>query len=450
MLLSSFALLSGKIKYSDLLYKLLFVLTALIWKAMLVHYYELFSKDFGYYGIIYAPRNWENILFSNVTIAIIAILIPVKIIKPSSLIITLLFLFCFIPIATVFTCNEHHPAVGFYGLCLSFFIIAFFQRINFLPSAQLSNYLKLETVNSILIGLFLISALSVSAYYGFAFKWVSFSDVYDTRAEYAGQSNKIIGYLYGWLSHVFNIAIMLFAWNKKKYGLFVFSLGAQVYLYTLGGHKSVLLIIPFVFWVWLGARYASRHLSLYLLLTLFAITAALFYGDYQNGQYSNASSLFIRRNLLLPAQIYFHFIEHFGNNYFDYFAQNFPFNLFYETKYNDKLPAIIGKTYFTFKEGIYANGNIFADMFANLGYASFIAGAIILSSIFKTLDVVTKDKNLLFVLPMSAVSIVTLSNSGLIVNLITHGILVMIILFRWYPKTLFYLRFNKAEKNTLV
>jgi hypothetical protein len=51
---------------------------------------------------------------------------------------------------------------------------------------------------------------------------------------------------------------------------------------------------------------------------------------------------------------------------------------------------------------------------------------------------------------MSAVSIVTLSNSGLIVNLITHGILVMVVLFRWYPKTLFYLRFNKAEKDTLV
>jgi len=423
---------------------------ALTWKYMLEAYYELFSKDFGYYGIIYATRNWENMLFSNVAVALIAALIPIKLSKPSSLIITLLFLFCFIPIATVFTCNEHHPAIGFYGLSLSFFIIVCFQNISFLPSQIFNNYLKLEVINGMLMGLFLTSILAISAYYGFAFKWVNFSDVYDTRAEYAGQSNKIIGYLYGWLSHVFNIAIMLFAWNKKKYGLFVLSLGAQVYLYTLGGHKSVLLIIPFVFWVWLGAKYASKSLSFYLLFTLFAITAALFYGDYQNGQYSNASSLFIRRNLLLPAQIYFHYIEYFGNNYFDFFAQNFPFNLFYETKYNEKLPAIIGKTYFTFKEGIYANGNIFADMFANLGYVSFIVGAIILSVIFKALDIVTKDKNLLFVLPMSAVSIVTLSNSGLIVNLITHGILVMVVLFRWYPKTLFYLRFNKAEKDTLV
>lgn len=423
---------------------------ALTWKGMLEIYYELFSKDFGYYGIIYATRNWENILFSNVAVTLIAALIPVKITKPSSLIITLLFLFCFIPIATVFTCNEHHPAIGFYGLCLSFFIILFFQKISFFPSEIFNNYLKLEVINGILIGIFLTSIVAISAYYGFAFKWVSFSDVYDTRAEYAGQSNRTIGYLYGWLSHVFNIAIMLFAWNKKKYGLFIFSLCAQVYLYTLGGHKSVLLIIPFVFWVWLGAKYASKNLSFYLLFTLFVITCILFYGDYQNGQYSNASSLFVRRNLLLPAQIYFHFIEYFSNNYFDYFAQNFPFNVLYETKYNEKLPAIIGKTYFTFKEGIYANGNIFADTFANLGYSSFIVGAIILSAIFKVLDIVTKDKNLLFVLPMSAVSIVTLSNSGLIVNIITHGILVMMVLFRWYPKTLFYLRFNKTQKSEIV
>lgn len=446
--MSIFTPLKASVKYSDLLLKLLFVLMALAWKLILEFYYELFSKDFGYYGMIYASRDGYNLSFSYTAVAVIAAFIPTQIRRPSWIVLVLLFLFCFVPVSVVFSCNERHPAMGFYGLSFCFLLLVLFQQINFLPAFNTPNYLKLDSLNGLLAVFYAGSFLAIAAYYGFALKWVSFADVYDTRAEYAGQSNRLIGYLYGWLSHVINIALMLYAWNRKNYALFAVAIAAQLYLYTLGGHKSVLLIIPFVFWVWAGVKFASRALSLYLLFTLFAITTLLFYGDFQSGQYSNAASLFIRRNLLLPAQIYFHFIEFFENNYYDYFAQNFPFSLLYETKYNEKLPALIGKTYFTFKEGIYANGNVFADMFANMGYAAFVLGAVVLSLLLKLFDIVTKDKNLLFILPMAAVTIVTLSNSGLIVNLITHGILIMVILLRWYPKTLFYLRFKNNKSTT--
>jgi hypothetical protein len=433
----------NKISYQIFLLKILFAVLAALWKYMLELFYLLFSKDFGYYGIIYAPRDWQQSTLAYLSVILLSLLIPVKISRPSTLILVLLFLFCYIPIATVFSVNEFHPSIAFYGLTLSFAIMLLLQFVSPFQENNKSSYFSLDIMQPVVIAFFAFSFLSVTAYYGFSLKWVNFSEVYDTRAEYAEQSNRLVGYLYGWLSHVVNIAILLFAVNRKKYALAVVALLIQVYLYTLGGHKSVLLIIPFVFWVWLGTKYFQKYLSLYLLLTLFTITLVLLISDASVAQYSNASSIFIRRNLLLPAQIHFHFVEYFSANYPDYFAQNFPFSIFYESKYDDKLPSIIGKTYFTFKEGIYANGNIFADLFANLGNISFIAGALILSLILKALDYAAKDRNALFVLPLTAVSIVTLSNSGLIVNLVTHGIIVMIVLIRFYPKNIFYLKFFK-------
>jgi hypothetical protein len=372
-----------------------------------------------------------------------AFMLEVNIQKPSSVILNLLFVLCFIPSATVFSLNSNHPAEGFYGLFLSFMIISLLLRIHFFSINFQIPYFRFTEFKFWLLFVFSALFLITAVYYGIALRWVSFSDVYDVRSEYMEQGNRLVGYFYGWLTHVLNIAILLIALNRKNYFLALFSIALQIYLYTLGAHKAVLLIIPFILWLYTGVKYFSGIKSLYFVSTFLIVCSALYLYDFSNGQYSDISSLVIRRNLLLPAQIYFHYVEYFGSYYIDYFSQNFPFSLFYDSNYNEKLPALIGQNYFTFKEGIYANGNIFADLYANLGVLSFTMGAVIIAFLFKILDAVAGDKNNQFVLPLAAVSVVSLSNSGLIVNLVTHGVLVMILLLALYPKTVFNLKFFK-------
>lgn len=410
---------------------------------MLDVFFQLFSKDFGYYGMIYSPTNWLHEAASYLFPLIIALFIPIHIKKPSEIILLLLFIFCYVPAATVFSMNSNHPIIAFYGLSIFLFLVVLLQQVNFLSKWNANNYLLMQDFQFRLSAVFAILLMLTVAYYGLTLKWVSFDEVYDVRAEYMEQGNRLIGYLYGWLTHAITIALLLIALNQKRYYLALLVALIQVYLYTLGAHKSVLLMLPFVFWIWIGVKLMQRYLALYVLGGIFLITAILFVFDSYQYQYSNASSVFIRRNLLLPAQIYFHYVEYFSLYYADYFAQNFPFSLFYQTNYSEKLPELIGKKYFTFKENVYANGNIFADLFANLGNASFIVGAILLSALLKAFDLVAKNKNPLFVLPLAAVSIVTLSNSGFIVNLVTHGILVMLLVLRFYPKTMFRLKYFK-------
>jgi hypothetical protein len=433
--------------FNILFQKLLFCGAALLLKWMLDEFYILFSHDFAYYGIVFNPVSHGQYLFSFAAVGLVALSLKFNHLQPSSVIWLLLFIFCFIPAATVFSMNAQHSAAGFYGLFALFLTVSLLLRINLFPKNTFSSYLKMDEFRFWLGFVFALLLLFTVSYYGLTLRWVNFSEVYEVRSEYMEQGNRIVGYFYGWLSHVLNIALLLIAINKRNYWLAAFALGIQVYLYTLGAHKSVLLIIPFVFWIYAGVKFFTKHLSFYFMGMLVVLCGLMLLNDLNAGHYSDVSSVAVRRNLLLPAQIYFHYVEYFSNYYFDYFAQNFPFGLFYESNYNDKLPALIGKQYFTFKADVYANGNIFADMFANLGWLAYSLGAVIITLLLKALDKFSEDKNPLFVIPLAAVSVVSLSNSGLIVNLITHGLLVMLILAAFYPKTIFTLKYFNKKKE---
>jgi len=426
--------------------KTLFCGAALLLKLMLDEFYVLFSSEFAYYGIVFNPVSHGHYLFSFVAVGLIALSLKLRNMRASSVIWLLLFIFCFIPSATVFSMNAQHPARGFYGLFALFLTVSLLLRISIFPKVKFSAYLQMQEYRFWLGFVFALLLLFTVSYYGLTLRWVNFSEVYDVRSEYMEQGNRIVGYFYGWLSHVLNIALLLIAVNKRNYWLAAFALAIQVYLYTLGAHKSVLLMIPFVIWIFIGVKYFYRYLGFYFISTLLVVCGMLLLNDLNAGTYSDTSSVVIRRNLLLPAQIYFHYVEYFGNYYSDYFAQNFPFSLFYESHYNEKLPAIIGKQYFTFKEDVYANGNIFADLFANLGWLAYSLGAVIIALLLKAIDKFSEDKNALFVIPLAAVSVVSLSNSGFIVNLVTHGLLVMLILAAFYPKTIFTLKYFKKNE----
>lgn len=428
-----------------ILQRLLFCVVAVVLKLILDEFYVLFSKDFAYYGMRFNPVSWQEYWFSLLAVGWMAFLIGTSNYKPSTVALMLLYIFCFIPAATVFSMNAHHPKEGFYGLLITFLLISLLLRVRFFPTWDFAVYLKREAFFSWLLFVFTLLLLYVFVSYGLNVRWVGFGEVYEVRAKFAGQSSRMSGYVYGWLSHVVNMALMLWALHKKQYWLLGTTGVMQVYLYNLGGHKSVLLLMPFLLWIYAGVRYAMRFFSLYLLGSMTLICGILLLHDWRVEQYSDTSSLIIRRNLLLPAQIYFYYVDYFSRHYADFFAQHFPFGLFYDSHYQEKLPVIIGKNYFSFKEGIYANGNVFADLFANLGRWSFVLGAILVAFTLKLFDRVAADRNSLFVIPLAAISVISLSNSGLIVNLITHGLLLMIAMVAIYPKTIFVLKFVKKK-----
>ncbi len=116
--------------------------------------------------------------------------------------------------------------------------------------------------------------------------------------------------------------------------------------------------------------------------------------------------------------------------------------------YEECIPEIIGRIYFRFKDDVYANGNVFADTFSNVGMLSYPLLAVILPGIYALIDWASENKHLAFSIPLIFMTAHTLLNSGLIVTLITHGLLLGILVLALYPKNLWRIEAVPSNPKT--
>ena len=164
------------------------------------------------------------------------------------------------------------------------------------------------------------------------------------------------------------------------------------------------------------------------------MTGALYLIDMHHGTFNLASSIAVRRNFLMPAQLYFNYVDYFSRHQVDYFAQNFPFNIFHETNYGMPLPRIIAEAYLPRGHETYANTGVVADTFANLGYWGFPVVLIFFFVFFRVCDQLAQYRDSSFVTTVLSVFVLNFINGGLIVNIITHGLLITLLIIALYPR----------------
>ena len=427
--------------------KFLWLLLLVIFRMLLDYYYQVFSDVFDYYGMIWNPRSYWEILLSYLLLVVIGAFIPFKGNRASNLILILLFLFCYVPAGTLFSYNQHHLAFAFLGLSMVFLSLPIILKINFLKCEFKTQYFKLSAFKVLIFSVTIVSVCSIICAFGFSFQSEGLSDIYNLRADYKSATNRFLTYLFSWQTHIISSAIVLVAIIRRQLILLFIAILLELYFFTVGGHKSVLLLIPFLFWIIFGLKYWKNNFALYALGTLLMMMGTLFLFDIQQGEFSMVSSIFIRRNLLMPAQLFFNYADFFSHNSYDYFAQSFPFELFYDSNYAIDIPEIIGDKYLIEGRNIHANGNIFADLFANIGLWAFPFSIAFFAILLKLMNAVSLHRNLLFTHTLLATSVISLMNSGFIVNLITHGLLLSILLVALFPKTKFVFRDKKSHAN---
>lgn len=146
------------------------------------------------------------------------------------------------------------------------------------------------------------------------------------------------------------------------------------------------------------------------------------------------TSVIFWRGFIMPAQLYFDYFDFFKNHAPDYFAQSFPFDQFSVSLFDRKIPYLIGDLYLLPNKNIHANANFWADLFVNSGYWSFLIGTAFLLLFLGIIDFASTQKNKLIVVTFSATSLIGLLNGPFIANLITNGMLLMLLLIILMPK----------------
>ncbi|MGP1675101.1 MAG: glycosyltransferase family 4 protein, partial [Candidatus Limnocylindrales bacterium] len=251
----------------------------------------------------------------------------------------------------------------------------------------------------------------------------------DFREQLAGLG-RVSGYAVWWTGGV--IAPLLVAyglWTRRlvlsAVGFFVLGL-----VYASAAFRSMLfialLVVVLVVLVARTRRDFGVALASVTSLMIVACSVVAFVG------WIIPISLLVRRLLVVPGQVMAY--------YYDAFASGPVYGLSHSIlegitvrPYAENPPTLIGQRYFH-DANINANGNLWADGMANFGLAGIIAASLGLVLVLVLMDAAARGKPALLTIAVGGIAVWSLTNSGLLTTLLTHGMGVMMALFWLMPR----------------
>lgn len=276
--------------------------------------------------------------------------------------------------------------------------------------------------------------LSVIGTFGLRFDVPDLAEVYDTRLDYREQlrqHGRLVAYAVTWLANVVNPMLMAVALIRRKPMLFVVGFAGQLMLYSVTGYKTIILTVFSAPALVLGARRSGKHLGLFvgvaacIILVLSALEIRFLDSSYLN-------HMVVRRQMATPGLLTGH--------YFDFFSQNPKALLshsilrgFVADRYSVGPPDLIGRLYFGPHN--HSNANVWADAYANLGYAGVFGFTLLLGAVFWTFDSVSQDIPLGISTVLMAMPAITLSNSALLTAMLSHGIGLAVVIALFWPRS---------------
>jgi len=186
------------------------------------------------------------------------------------------------------------------------------------------------------------------------------------------------------------------------------------------------LVVGLVGLLWARPRPSAAWLA-WVTATL-VITVSVF--DRLNGSII-ATSIFVRRVLEVPAVVTSRYFEFFSDNPTYYLAHSF-LRTWVRPPSPLPPPELIGSLYF---RGSWVNGGLWADAFANFGFAGMLLFAAILGGVLWLLDVVADRTDLAITGSVAGILGVIMTNTALFTTLVSHGLGLTIVAFALLPRS---------------
>jgi hypothetical protein len=401
-------------------------------------YREMVSPNFGYMGYGYRAPDSEYMLYAYLAATLTAFALPSKIKQPSALVLWILYVVGVAPSILVppYTTHVEGNQALFAGLAIaaSYSVAALITRRTAPPKPLKMN---LSSTSFWL----LVAALSAGVYgviaatIGIRLQFVSLLDVYDVRDEYkaglAGGAG-IVGYLVSTQANIINPMIITRGIYSRRWGLVLLGGLGQAVLFSGTGFKTIIFSVPAMFAFALIFR---CNLSPKAVLTLWGATimsaAAAIIDRAQD--LLTYTSLFTRRFLLTPGMLTSAYISFYNDNDFAYLSHSI-LEPWIQNQYQFAPARMIGLS-ITGNSNAAFNANIFADGYANFGYAGMGGAAVVLGVYLRFLDraaygLPVAVSGLILIMPA-----ITLSNTSVLTAMLTHGLLAAVFILAVAPRS---------------
>lgn len=406
---------------------LLFLFWILVYKIVLELGYvfvlagkvQYFQMDFSMWKYVIGTI-WIIVLFLN---------IRHEERKASTFLLDLHLIIAMIPIAVVYGLWNRN-SIYFNLLCFAFFIAELLVKASRNPENTSSVVINRFSY-FILFGCALVILGMVGYTIGVnglpSLTALNILDVYELRGGDYFISNEYINYLYRWMMVVILPFALAYCLVKKRYILATMCVMVALLFYLYSGNKTNLFVIPLVLGAYVFSKFKDTNYRFHGLLTVvLVLTVPL------SKFIDLPFSLFVRRTLVIPANLKFLYYDFFTNNQkLGLSGTLWGSKLGLDYPYDQKIGYIISEEYFGLPE-MNSNTGFLAEGFSRFGFIGIFLVLIIFAIMLILLDRLQKRAGYTFTVTMGIYPIFTLNDGQLIDSLIFGPMLALLVIILLY------------------
>ena len=401
-------------------------LAALYILALIYCYVAVIAPAYGYAGFRVEVADRGAVLLGSLLVLLPACWTPVRLERPSDLVLILLYLVAVVPVGIV-PLLRGIPGPGM-ALMYAVVIVGCHGSLRLLTSGPaLTGIWSLPlgpTSGGAMIWIGAMGcALVVVAGLGLPSALPGLATVYDTRAVLEtklASGGRLLNYALLWLSNVFAPWILSAGLLRRRYLLIAAGLGFEALVFGTSGFKSVLFTPALVILIWAILVRPRWRLGPTLIAAgvagvLVGIVADAFLGM------PIASGLITRRVVQMPGLLSGMYVEFFGTHGPALLTHGL-FQSVGDPVYGEQPARLIAGVYFPGNPEMYANTNFWADGFANAGLGGPVLMTVILGFVMRIYDALWEGRDRALGTLLLCVPCFALSNSALLTVLLTHGL----------------------------
>lgn len=394
-------------------------------------YKQVFAPLYAYLGMVIGNHDLSILLISCSLALIPGFFLSLRIERPSTFILWLLYLLVLIPGAIVPMIALVHPwdylpyVLAMVGSFLLMTLVPSLKLIR-IPRPKIDHDLLLVCIVVITLAIDLLAVFKLGFHGWSITSLASFYEVRETYAKNLKNSSHLFAYIFSWLDHCLHPFLIAVGLYQRRRMLVATGIAGQLILVSVSGFKTTLLAIPIILGVYAFVKYGFLKRITPVLLSLVALCWISWLLDVTIVGSPWYSSIMVRRGLLLPGFL--------SGAYFDFFSQH---GLLYYSQgilssvtpviLRDPVARVIAANYLH-SNGASANANFWADAFANFGYIGMVAISLLFALYLWVLDSVALGLPKAFVLAFVLVALLPVVNSSLLTGLLTHGGLLSLLL----------------------
>lgn len=384
---------------------------------------------YGYEGYEFYP-NAENWYMALVAVTALSLVTPISHLKPSTLFQQLTLTVSIIPMLVLFYAEDK-------SLMYPSQVVAAYLLTILLPRLIPIKPIRFPSISeAVLQRRFLLVAFGyigvVFMLGGGAYLNFDFSKVYDFRSEAANNLPQMFGYVTPVIGKVIIPFGFVLSLVNRKYVDAALYAGCAFLMFGLTAHKGTVfdpLLVLFIYLVALRKNLSlgfNAGILLVILVSNADFALAMTHGD---EVYGWIGTLMLARMFFLSNQINYMYYDFFTTNEWVYFADSKITMGLISFDYPLDIPHLIGLYYFN-SELTNANTGWFGSGYAQAGFAGLVFYAVIISLIYKYVDVCARLSGKPALVAASIVVPISnfITSSDIPTTLLTHGLLANLIL----------------------